>query len=80
MPRLGRSLSSKPVGADIQSVADALNREVLPLLRELRAALGANGTLRHGDGPPDAELGDDGDLYIDLTVPTQFMKVGGVWV
>jgi hypothetical protein len=80
MPRIARTLSSKPVDADAKSIAETLNREVIPLLREIRAALGANGTLRYGETAPDDSLGDDGDLYINLTGPTQFTKVGGTWV
>lgn len=79
MPRISRKLSSKPVGDTVADLAVVLNREVMPVLREIRDALNANNTLRSGDGAPDASLGDDGDLYVDTTAAVIYKKAAGAW-
>jgi len=37
-------------------------------------------TWRTGEGAPDAELGNEGDLYLDTTTDTVLRRSGGAWV
>lgn len=72
-----RTLSNKPLTKD--DFLEALNREVIPVLRELRDAVNAMPVLRNGSGAPAASLGDDDDWYCDTSTGTVYVKISGSW-
>lgn len=67
--QVNKKLSERPVAADVDAIADYLNRELAPIVKRMRLTLDALlARLLEGDGSPEGvKTADTGALYLNQT-------------